>query len=170
MFARLLFAILLLIPTATALQEAQAQDSTRPDYIREMQSLAISTRNASWAHWGPNARTYSTWTSHSNRLIPVYSFGLDLNSVRGQHSIYRSEESLKAIYDTIPEATLNPTADYFDQTDIYQLQKLAAASGKKCIVLFVFDGTLMTTFAWPGGTLTLISTLFANTSPPEEWL
>ena len=69
MLARLLFAVLLLIPTAIALQEAQAQDSTPPDYLREMQSLAVSTRAANWSHWGPNHRTYSSWTPHSTRLI-----------------------------------------------------------------------------------------------------
>ena len=29
---------------------------------------------------------------------------------------------------------------YCDQTDVYRLQEMAAKAGKKCIVLFVFDG------------------------------
>jgi alkaline phosphatase len=41
----------------------------------------------------------------------------------------------------LPTQTLNPTAEYFDQTDVYRLQKTAAESGKKRIILFVFDGT-----------------------------
>ncbi len=34
-----------------------------------------------------------------------------------------------------------PNAEYFDQTDVYRLQKSAAEAGKKRIILFVFDGT-----------------------------
>jgi alkaline phosphatase len=110
------------------------------DYVREMQSVAIATRNASWAHWGPNARTYSSWTSHSNRLIPLYSFGMGLESVTGANSVYRDENRLQELYGKQPAETHNPQADYCDQTDVYRLQEMAAKAGKKCIVLFIFDG------------------------------
>jgi alkaline phosphatase len=124
------FVFLLVLPVAASAQ----------DYLREMQSLAVSTRAANWGHWGPNHRTYSSWLTHSNRLIPLYSFGMNLKSVKGEKSLYRSENRLKELYGFLPEATHNPRAVYFDQTDVYQLQKSAVAANKKCIVLFVFDG------------------------------
>src|SRR5690606_33075507 len=37
--------------------------------------------------------------------------------------------------------TLNPNAEYFDQTNIYDIQKAALDAGKKHIILVVFDGT-----------------------------
>jgi len=47
---------------------------------------------------------------------------------------------LTRLYGRVPEGTLNPDADYFDQTDIYRLQQLAVKQGKKRIILFIFDG------------------------------
>lgn len=105
-----------------------------------MQSLAVSTRSTNWAHWGPNQRTYSSWTSHSNRLIPLYTYGIDLDSVDGANSPYRNAERIKELYGELPIETLNPQANYCDQTDVYRLQEMSAKAGKKCIVLFVFDG------------------------------
>lgn len=78
--------------------------------------------------------------SHSNRLIPIYSFGVDLASVSGSNSAYRDETRIRRLYGFVPDDTLNPAADYFDQTDVYRLQKAAAEGGKQCIVLFIFDG------------------------------
>jgi alkaline phosphatase len=117
-----------------------AVHSSRADHLRNLQTAAITTKKADWGHWGPNPDKYSSWTTHSNRLIPLYSFGMDLSSCRGEHSVYRDRERLQKLFGYLPEGTLNPKAEYFDQTDVYQLQKLAADQGKKCIVLFVFDG------------------------------
>jgi alkaline phosphatase len=110
------------------------------DRLRALQSTAIATKKAAWGHWGPDATKYSSWTNHSNRLIPVYAFGLKLDSVRGAQSIYRDEQRLKTLYGFLPKETVNPQAEYFDQTDIYYLQKQAVAAGKKVMVLMVFDG------------------------------
>lgn len=110
------------------------------DHLRELQTQAAVTGKADWGHWGADASKYSSWTSHSNRLIPVYSFGMTLEPVSGARSLYRSEQRIREIYGRLPEDTLNPQADYFDQTDIYRLQKMAADSGKKRIILCVFDG------------------------------
>lgn len=123
-----LFALLLAVPVTGA------------DHLRDLQTAAIQEKKADWGHWGPQTDRYSSWGSHSNRLIPLYSFGMDLSSCRGEHSVYRDREKLEKLYGYLPEGTLNPKAEYFDQTDVYHLQKLAADKGKKCIVLFVFDG------------------------------
>ncbi|MCE9528835.1 MAG: alkaline phosphatase [Planctomycetales bacterium] len=123
-----LFALLLAVP------------ATGADHLRDLQTAAIQEKKADWGHWGPNPDKYSSWTTHSNRLIPLYSFGMDLSSCRGENSVYRDREKLEKLYGYLPEGTLNPKAEYFDQTDVYRLQKLAAENGKKCIVLFVFDG------------------------------
>ena len=40
----------------------------------------------------------------------------------------------------MPDDALHPEAEYFDQTDIGQLQRAALAAGKKYVVLIVFDG------------------------------
>lgn len=117
------------------LQPLPAQDP-----IAELQANAAATNQSDWGHWGPDATKYSSWTTHSNRLIPVYTFGLNLEGVTGENSVYRSAEKLEKIYSFLPTNTVNPEAEYFDQTDIYQLQREAIAGGKKRIILFVFDG------------------------------
>ncbi|MHC4875876.1 MAG: alkaline phosphatase [Planctomycetota bacterium] len=110
------------------------------DHLRELQQQAVETRKSDWGYWGADPGTYSTWTSHSNRLIPVYSFGSDLKSVSGENSVYCDPEALKKLYGRVPEETANPDANHFDQTDIYRLQKQAVAEGAKRVILFVFDG------------------------------
>jgi alkaline phosphatase len=110
------------------------------DYLRSLQENAVKENAANWGHWGPNQGKYSSWTTHSNRLIPVYTFGMNLSEVAGENSVYRDEAKLKDVYGFLPEKTLNPEADYFDQTDVFRLQELAVKAGKKCIVLMIFDG------------------------------
>ncbi len=110
------------------------------DFVRALQEKAATTGAADWGHWGPDASKYSSWTSHSNRLIPIYSFGMTMEAVKGANSVYRDASRLEQLYYRLPEDTLNPEATYFDQTDVYRLQRQAAESGKKYIILFVFDG------------------------------
>ena len=117
------------------------------DYIRDLQNAAISAKTAEWGYWGPEPKNYVGWTSHSNRLIPVYTFGtlgggkgVDLTSYTGEHSPYRSETAIKKIYGKLPPDTLNPKADYLDQTNIFDIQRAAADAGKKYIFLVIFDG------------------------------
>lgn len=110
------------------------------DHLRDLQTQAVKTRKADWGYWGSDPAVYWNWRNHTSRLVPVYTFGLSLDSVKGPSSPYRSPEKLKALYGRVPEATLNPEAEYFDQTDIYSLQQLAVKQGKKRIILIVFDG------------------------------
>ena len=117
-----------------------ASASAQTDYIKELQTKAIEQNKAGWGYWGPRSESYSNWTTHSNRLVPVYTFGIGLDSVRGEKSVYRDAERLKKLYGHEPSETVNPNAIYFDQTDIYRLQKEAIAAGKKKVILVVFDG------------------------------
>ncbi|MBX6315681.1 MAG: alkaline phosphatase [Isosphaeraceae bacterium] len=90
---------------------------------------------------GPND-VFSNHTSHTNRLIPVYVFGkkADLGSVTGPNSRYRDPEKIKALYGALPENTVNPEADYCDQSDLYRVQKEAIAKGVKHLFIVWFDG------------------------------
>jgi len=110
------------------------------DHVRDLQTRAIESRKADWGRWGSHTDKYSSWVSHSNRLIPIYSFGMGLKSVSGDNSPYRSVRKLRRLFGKVPTGTVNPEAEYFDQTNVYSLQKAAVASGKKRIILFVFDG------------------------------
>lgn len=117
------------------------------DHVSTLQTQAIEENRADFGHWGWDAEVYTRWGSHSNRLIPVYTFGtlnagpgIDLQSYTGTHSVYRSEEKLSDLYGEVPAETLNPNAEYLDQTDIYRIQAAALAAGKKHIILVVFDG------------------------------
>ncbi len=110
------------------------------DHIAALQSQSAESNTNIWGYWGPDRDKYSTWTSHSNRLIPAYTFGLTLDAVKGSNSLYRDEQRLNSLYGRLPSNTHNASAEYFDQTDIYRLQKMAAEGGKKRIILFVFDG------------------------------
>lgn len=132
-----LAAVLTLGGSLSAEESAKGSDY---DHVRKLQSDAIAAGKAPWGHWGFDPENYRAWGTHSNRLIPVYTFGINLDSVRGANSAYRSEARLKELYGRVPENTLNPTADYFDQTDIYRLQKQAVEAGKKRVILMVFDG------------------------------
>ncbi|MHB8736689.1 MAG: alkaline phosphatase, partial [Terriglobales bacterium] len=84
--------------------------------------------------------TYAGWIRHTNRLVPIYTFGVSLDAVAGGNSVYRDPVRLHQLYGRLPEATHNPAAEYFDQTDVYELQRSAVAAGKKYIVLVIFDG------------------------------
>lgn len=110
------------------------------DPVRQLQQQAAESGRADWGHWGSDPARYSAWTSHSNRLVPVYTFGLQLDSLAGPHSPYRDPARLKQLYQRSPAETLNPEAEYFDQADLYRLQTQAISAGKKYIVLVMFDG------------------------------
>ncbi len=125
------------IPFATAHHSLSAQVA---DPMAVIQTESVKNNVSTWAQWGPDNTKYSTWTSHSNRLIPVYTFGGDLSKVNGAKSVYRSAEALEKLYGFLPTDTVNPEAEYIDQTDVFRIQQMAAEAGKKRIVLFVFDG------------------------------
>ena len=125
---------------ASLVTAAVAAEPDRNDPILRMQADAEATGKASWGHWGDQPDRYVSWSNHSNRLIPVYTFGISLDAVAGAQSVYRDAARLESLYGRLPDATLNPRADYFDQTDVYRLQLWAADAGKKYIILVVFDG------------------------------
>lgn len=114
--------------------------SVAADHLREIQHNADAANHAEWGHWGTNPRKYTQWSEHSNRLVPIYTFGINLDKFTGRRSAYRNRIKLKAIYGRVPTGSLNRSANYMDQTDVYRLQKQALNAGKKYIVLIVFDG------------------------------
>ena len=118
----------------------QQATSESVDTIRMMQFRAVQTKTADWGHWGTRPEKYSSWTNHSNRLIPVYSFGFRLSEFTGANSVYRDARKLKEIYGRSPVLTQDDAADYMDQTNVYDLQKQAIEQGKKFVFLIVFDG------------------------------
>lgn len=120
--------------------------TAQADPIRELQQQAIEQKHSDFGHWGWQPENYMLWGTHSNRLIPVYTFGtrnaedgISLKSLR-ESSPYRDADQLKELFDTVPNATLNSEAPYFDQTNIFDLQKAALDAGRKHIILIVFDG------------------------------
>ena len=96
-------------PAAEALKDGPLAD----DPILRMQAAAEAAGRASWGHWGDQPDRYVSWSDHSNRLIPVYTFGIGLEAVAGERSIYRDAARLESLYGRLPEATLNPRADRF---------------------------------------------------------
>jgi alkaline phosphatase len=134
-----------LAATLPSRERPRAAEIAVADHVAAMQVEAEQTGTASWGHWGDEPERYVAWSNHSNRLIPVYAFGISLSGIDGPQSIYRDAERLAALYGRLPEATLNPDAEYFDQTDVYALQAAAADAGWRRIVLVVFDGLDWTT-------------------------
>jgi len=129
----------LAVPAAPAMAE---------DYWFRLQTDAVEKKSAEFGHWGWEKDNYLRWATHSNRLIPVYTFGtlgggngVDLTSYTGASSPYRSEKALQRLYGYLPPRTLNPSADYLDQTNIFDIQKAALEAGRKHIFLVIFDGT-----------------------------
>ncbi len=147
-FVAVLFAFSLVGPPASGSEPVLRSDAANAaDFPRQVQELAITNDKSPAAYWGTNPEKYTGWKSHSNRMIPVYTFGtkggkpgVDLDSWFGEASPYRSAEKVQALYGYVPEKTVNPEAVWMDQTNIYDMQKAAADSGKKYIFLVVFDG------------------------------
>lgn len=110
------------------------------DHLRALQVQSLAQKKSDWIYWGDKIGTFSTWTNHSNRLIPVYTFGGTLDAIKGEKSLYRDPQSLRKLYGKTPNQTLNQDATYFDQTQLFLLQKLAFAQGKKNVIVLVFDG------------------------------
>jgi alkaline phosphatase len=117
------------------------------DWVRELQESALAADNSTAFRWGPNPEKFSSCTGHSNRMIPVYSYGtagqgdgVDLDSYTGQRSAYRDERTIKRLYGGRSESSVDEVADYMDQTNIHDLQRAALDAGKKHIFLIVFDG------------------------------
>jgi alkaline phosphatase len=110
------------------------------DLLRELHEQAVEQKRANWGHWGKDKNRYASWSSHSNRLIPIYTFGISLDAYQGENSLYRNREKVRSLYGYLPPGTVNPHADYLDQTDVFRLQQDAFAAGKKYVILIVFDG------------------------------
>jgi len=115
--------------------------------IYDLQNNAVATKTEKkprpW-HFGSQGanNVYSNHMTHSNRLIPVYAFGskIKLADVAGANSLYRDPARIKALYGYDAPNTHNPKADYFDQTDLYKLQKDAIGRGVKHMFVVWFDG------------------------------
>ncbi|TWU15266.1 Alkaline phosphatase 4 precursor [Allorhodopirellula heiligendammensis] len=111
------------------------------DRMRQMQSQAIKEQTATWGRWGNRPNKFSSWTNHSNRLVPLYTFGMTLSPLRERGSFYSNADRMEQHFGAVPAGTLNPNATYHDQIDVYELQQMAFEEGKKHIILMVFDGT-----------------------------
>ena len=125
----------------------RAEDAGKLNAIREIQNQAIDAGRSPVAHWGSDPSHYAQWTTHTNRLIPIYAFGtlgagkgIDLQSYTAANSVYRDRAQLERLFGQVPEGTYCPTAEYCDQTNIYDLQAAALAAGKRNIFLVIFDG------------------------------
>ena len=132
---------------ALALVFLPAGPSNADDKLKELQAEAIARKAEKVDrayHFGSQGAgdVFSNHTSHSNRLIPVYTFGrkVDLGSVTGSNSAYRDPSRVKALYGFLPERTVNPEAEYADQGDLYRVQKDAVARGVKHLFIVWFDG------------------------------
>jgi alkaline phosphatase len=117
------------------------------DRIKELQTAAIANPRGKVArpyHFGSQGPidVFANHASHSNRLVPVYVFGrkADLGAVTGKHSIYRDAERVKALYGFLPRHTVNPEAEYADQSDLYRVQREALARGVRHLFIVWFDG------------------------------
>ena len=117
------------------------------DHVTQLQTDAVRDKTSPLGHWGTDPAKYSNWGSHSNRLVPVYTFGtrgagqgIDLSDYVGQHSPYRRSEKIRAVYGHVPTNTLNPEAQYLDQSNVGDIQRAALEAGRKYIFLVVFDG------------------------------
>lgn len=127
-------------------------ESVHADHIRALQTSALEANQAEFGHWGTDPKNYKHWGTHSNRLIPVYTFGtlgpsqdgklspVDLRNFNGANSAYRSEDKLKRLYGRVPANTVHPNAEQLDQTNIYDIQKAAFDTGRKYVFLVIFDG------------------------------
>lgn len=117
------------------------------DHLRELQLQSASQGKPIAAHWGPDPAKYISWSSHSLRLIPVYTFGtkgqgpgIDLDGYQGTNSLYQDTASVIRMYGRLPSNTVDPQAEYFDNTQLAAIQRAALRAGKKHVFLVIYDG------------------------------
>jgi alkaline phosphatase len=127
--------------------QARAEDGDASDRIKELQTAGVANQKSKVKrvyHFGSQGPgdVFSNHASHTNRLVPVYVFGrkADLGSVMGKNSLYRDPEKIKALYGFLPENTVNPEAEYTDQSDLYRVQRDALARGITHLFIMWFDG------------------------------
>jgi alkaline phosphatase len=130
-----------------ALLGPAALPATAGDRLKELQAANVATKAEKTSrpyHFGSQGPgdVFSNHASHSNRLIPVYVFGreADLGAVTGGQSVYRDPERLRKLYGRLPENTVNPDAEYADQSDLYRVQREAVGRGAKHLFIVWFDG------------------------------
>ncbi len=118
-----------------------------PDRLKAMQTEYVGNSSQKLArayHFGSQGPgdIFSNHTSHSNRLVAVYLFGRkgNLSTITGLNSRYRSADEVRKIYGFLPRNTVNPQAEYADQSDLYRVQKEAVARGVKHLFIVWFDG------------------------------
>ena len=138
-------ALILAMVTAGGWPDAAGMRADEPvmpalDAMAELQKQSIVSQKPVYGHWGTDPTKFSNWTNHSNRLVPLYTFGITLSDLREQGSVYTDAERLKNLGGNASEDSVSPTAMYFDQTDVYRLQKAAYEAGYSNIILMVFDG------------------------------
>jgi alkaline phosphatase len=126
---------------------AHAADPIEFDRLKQLQAAYVANaqeKHPRAYHFGSQGAgdVFSNHASHTNRLVPVYVWGrkADLGAVTGHNSRYRDPEKIRRLYGFLPENTLNPDADYADQSDLYRVQKEAIARGAKHLFIVWFDG------------------------------
>ena len=132
---------------APALAQGPAGNADAGDRLKRFQTDNVASAKKTIDrvyHFGSQKAPgpFSNHTSHSNRLIPFYTFGskLDPGAVSGKNSIYRDAERLKALYGFPPENTVNPEAEYADQSDLRKVMADAVGKGVKHLFIIWFDG------------------------------
>jgi len=124
-----------------------SRPATADDRIAELQEAAVARadepaeRAFHFGSQGPGD-VFSNHTSHTNRLVPVWTYGrpLDLGRITGARSPYRDAEAIEALYGRLPERTLNPEADYGDQSDLARVLERAVENGARHVFILLFDG------------------------------
>ncbi|MEO0479806.1 MAG: alkaline phosphatase [Planctomycetota bacterium] len=117
------------------------------DPLRDLQAEAIESmdekreRLFSFGWQGLNG-IFSTHRNHSNRLIPLVTFGpfSDLSALSGPNAAYRSEDRLAEIYGRTPPSTQTAGHEALDQTDIHRLIRSAVDQGCKRVIVMLLDG------------------------------
>jgi alkaline phosphatase len=142
-----LFSLLARVILSLASVSIMARPAAAADRIKDMQTASIANRVQRLArpyHFGSQGPgdVFSNHASHTNRLVPVYVFGKKANlaAVTGPNSRYRNEAEVRAIYGFLPENTVNPNADYADQSDLCRVQTDAISKGAKYIFTLWLDG------------------------------
>lgn len=128
-------------------QASNARVGAALDPLHALQNRYVDEKNENQPrlyHFGAQgpAGVFSNHRSHTNRFVPVYLFGSkgQLSEVMGERSTYRDADKIRALYGRLPDKTLNPDADYADQSDLHRVQKAAVDRGVKHLFVVWFDG------------------------------